>query len=67
MKNEGLSTRIKRSLSLLAFASFHRRGNQIKDAVIKGSKFFDSASGDYVPINGATCYQRPNAGELSAS
>lgn len=32
--------------------------------VVKGKKFFNSATGEYVPIKGIDYYPRPNAGEL---
>ena len=36
-------------------------------AVIKGRRFFDSVTGNYIPIKGIAYYPRPNAGELSIS
>jgi hypothetical protein len=36
-------------------------------AEIKGKKFFDSTSGNYIAIKGICYYPRPNAGELSLS
>lgn len=35
--------------------------------VVKGKRFFDSISGEYIPIKGIAYYPRPNAGELSES
>jgi hypothetical protein len=34
-------------------------------AVLKGKKFFDSVTGDYIPIKGIAYYPRPNEGYLS--
>ena len=36
-------------------------------AVLKGKKFFDSVTGDYIPIKGICYYPRPNEGDLSVS
>jgi hypothetical protein len=33
--------------------------------LVKGKKFFDSVSGQYVPIKGIAYYPRPNTGELT--
>ena len=35
--------------------------------VVKGKRFFDSVTGEYIPIKGIAYYPRPNAGELSES
>ena len=36
-------------------------------AIIKGNRFFDSVTGEYIPIKGIAYYPRPNDGELSVS
>lgn len=36
-------------------------------AVIKGKRFFNSETGEYIPIKGIAYYPRPNAGPLSVS
>jgi hypothetical protein len=36
-------------------------------AVLKGKRFFDSVTGDYIPIKGIAYYPRPNDGDLSSS
>lgn len=35
--------------------------------VVKGKRFFDSVTGDYIPVQGIAYYPRPNAGELAES
>lgn len=35
--------------------------------VVQGKRFFDSISGNYIPVKGMAYYPRPNAGELADS
>lgn len=41
--------------------------SSLNPLVIKGTKFFDSATGDEVVIRGVDYYPRPNAGDLNAN
>ena len=55
-------------LATLAHSScgvFGQCENVISSAVIKGKKFFDSRTGEYIPIKGINYYPRPNVGLLS--
>ena len=41
--------------------------NPLNPLVIKGKRFFDSVTGDYVPLQGIAYYPRPNGGPLSTA
>ena len=65
-----MSTMIKWGFAFLALAFWNvsfvvGQCNLIKNPVISGKKFFDSRSGEYIPIKGVNYYPRPNEGELS--
>lgn len=54
-------------LALLAFSQFAVAVMAQECAapiVVKGKKFFNSATGEYFPVKGINYYPRPNAGEL---
>lgn len=50
---------------LALVALFHYTRACTAPIVVKGKKFFNAETGEYVPIKGIDYYPRPNAGELS--
>jgi 1,3-beta-glucanosyltransferase GAS5 len=47
--------------------SYQCPNSKTNPLVQKGKRFYDSVTGEYVPIKGIAYYPRPNAGELSFS